>query len=95
MNWTPDIDAKIRSLSEQGWTALQIADLLGVTRNAVCGRKFRLGIKSGKPGKPFSDNERAIIFALHREGLTYREIGERVGRATMSVWHVANPGARA
>jgi len=43
--WTPEQDAWLASLAEQGLTALQAAPILGFSRNAVLGRAHRTGVK--------------------------------------------------
>jgi hypothetical protein len=42
--WTPDKDAAIREGFEKGLSARIIADQLGVTRNAILGRAYRMRI---------------------------------------------------
>jgi len=42
--WTPDKDAAIREGFEKGLSARVIADQLGVTRNAILGRAYRMRI---------------------------------------------------
>ncbi len=42
--WTVDDDALLRRLSEEGVTTAAIGRALGVTKNAVCGRRGRLSL---------------------------------------------------
>ncbi len=44
MNWTPEMDDAIATRFEAGLSARAIGEKLGITRNAVLGRKFRLGL---------------------------------------------------
>lgn len=46
--WDPERDEKLRELARLGHSASQIAQLIGcATRNSVCGRAWRLGVKIG------------------------------------------------
>jgi hypothetical protein len=46
--WSPERDAQLRELASLGHSASQIAQFIGVTtRNSVCGRAWRLGVKIG------------------------------------------------
>ncbi len=42
--WTSDDDALLRRLSDEGVTTAAIGRELGVTKNAVCGRRGRLSL---------------------------------------------------
>lgn len=44
MSWTDERDAALRQGRKDGLSAAVIADQLGITRNAVLGRAFRLGL---------------------------------------------------
>jgi hypothetical protein len=44
MNWTPEMDAAVKSGFAGGLSARLIGERLGVTRNSVLGRAFRLGL---------------------------------------------------
>jgi hypothetical protein len=51
--WRPDADRRLRRLVRTGLSASLIADRLGVTKNAVTGRAFRLGLLLlGKKRRP-------------------------------------------
>lgn len=52
--WTPEMDAAIAQGHEQGLSARLIGEQLGVTRNSVLGRTFRLGLCKtiGEPRSP-------------------------------------------
>lgn len=55
--WTREMDATLRLCHEGGLSARIVANQLGVTRNAVIGRKFRLNMR-GMPETPFCSEER-------------------------------------
>lgn len=53
--WTPERTALLRQWWLDGWSAREIADHLGgVTRNAVIGKLFRLGVRRAAPTQPGS-----------------------------------------
>lgn len=62
MIWTDEMDASIRRGHEAGLSARLISEQLGVTRNAVLGRTFRLGLcKSySEPREPASTAARRV-----------------------------------
>lgn len=49
-HWTQERDEELLSLKRQGYSAAQIASMLGddLSRNAILGRLHRLGIRDGK-----------------------------------------------
>ena len=54
MSWTPEKQEKLKKLWKQGYTASQIATMLGdTTRNAVIGKAHRLNLQArAKSKKP-------------------------------------------
>ena len=52
MDWTDEADALLREGISKGLSAAQIGDKLGVSRNSILGRTFRLGLSSPRKGKP-------------------------------------------
>ncbi len=53
MSWTEERVERLRKLWAKGWPAARIADELGeVTRNAVIGKIYRLGLAQKRPKKP-------------------------------------------
>lgn len=55
--WTPDVDARMIGLREEGKTLTQVALVLGMTRNAIASRLKRLG--RSRPSKEITRLERA------------------------------------
>ncbi len=53
--WCEDRDGRLRAMLDAGASASMIASALGTTKNAVLGRKFRLGL--GKPMLPRTPEE--------------------------------------
>jgi GcrA cell cycle regulator len=47
--WTPERIEWLRNLEAKGLSCAQIADQMGVSRNAVIGKLHRLGISRGRP----------------------------------------------
>ena len=47
--WTPERIERLRNLEAKGHSCSEIADQMGVTRNAVIGKLHRLGISRGRP----------------------------------------------
>jgi len=58
MNWTAEMDAALRHGRGQGHSASVLASQLGISRNAVLGRLFRLKM-GGTLEKPFCPSMRA------------------------------------
>ena len=47
MSWTPEREEKLKQLWKKGYTAKQIADLIGdTTRNAIIGKAHRLNLQA-------------------------------------------------
>lgn len=44
MSWTPETVDALRRMWAEGLTSAQIAERLGITRNAVCGKANRIGV---------------------------------------------------
>lgn len=74
--WTEEMDAKLIRLREGGFTTVEIAPELGVTKNSVCGRLNRLGLSKSEdnPIKPLTPEEKAAkVKESHgRESKRYR-----------------------
>jgi DNA-binding CsgD family transcriptional regulator len=89
--WGQDQNNRLRALSASGMTGSQIAEELGVTRNAVLGRKLRMGISSpwnscrSPLGRGFSEDDLATIISMCREGKAASEIGLALNRTSHSI----------
>jgi GcrA cell cycle regulator len=57
--WTPQVIERLKELVALKWTARQIADELGCTKNAILGKTFRLGITTSTE----SEEDRAVRMA--------------------------------
>ena len=105
MTWTPERIQRMRELFEQGRTSREIAAALGgVTRNAVCGRLNRMGLKRKEPPKAkvttmpaeqHDDHLKALARRCRQDGSSLAEIGNWIGRTKDWVkWHTRNPEDR-
>lgn len=80
--WTTDRQWELKCLAEGGWTAQQVADRWGISRNAVLGRAHRTGVvfpqkvrpKKPKPSPKYKHSEEwraahsEVMRRLHAEG---------------------------
>lgn len=67
MDWTKEMDAKLEVGLQNRQSARLIAQDIGVSRNAVLGRVFRLGLKlTGKPGPQGPRKIRTVLHRKHR-----------------------------
>lgn len=53
--WSKEEDRRLRILWEAGWTANAIAQDIGRSRNAVLGRRFRLGLPERESPIPVNE----------------------------------------
>jgi hypothetical protein len=87
MNWTPEMDAAVKSGFSEGLSARLIGERLGVTRNAVLGRSFRLGLCN--PIDQRREPERTAIPARRtrapREVSTERKKHTTLGRLALEL----------
>lgn len=50
IDWNQDRLTKLQAMARKGYTSYEISRALGVSRSAVCGKCWRLGIRlRGKP----------------------------------------------
>jgi len=85
MDWTDEQLARLRQLHDEGLSALVIAEMLtkelrlNVTRNMICGKKERMGLRGGarpgvKPSRPRRVRKgRKVVRAVDSEPMVPRE----------------------
>lgn len=56
--WTPERDQALRDLADAGLTSGEIARNIGMSRNAVMGKLWRLGIRKGPPSVSMEEREK-------------------------------------
>mgnify|MGYP007071657930 CR=1 FL=1 len=83
--WTAEEDALIQEYAAKGLSYSLLAKRLGVTRSTICGRAFRIGVVSAKPGERQRNGGKAgggiarEVVRLRNDGLSYDEIIELTG----------------
>lgn len=60
MIWTEIEIEKLHFLWAQGFRARDIAATFGISRNAICGKLFRLGLKNDREGEPVMPKPRRV-----------------------------------
>ena len=75
MSWTPDRESKLKELWKKGYTASQIAALLGdTTRNAVIGKAHRLNLQArATSSKKIKSQEKTVTKIQATEGKLSRK----------------------
>ena len=75
MSWTPDRENKLKELWKKGYTASQIAALLGdTTRNAVIGKAHRLNLQArAASSKKIKSQEKTVTKIQATEGKMSRK----------------------
>jgi hypothetical protein len=89
---------QIAALAAEGYSAGQVANRLGVSRNAVLGEAHRAGIKFGEPNpaekkliKPVTRAQLARACRWMRDhGATFAEIGEIFDRDVSHAFRLVN-----
>jgi hypothetical protein len=87
--WTAARDKELLAHFKRSGSAGELAEKWGVSRNTICGRKFRLGIRGGKieMSRPMTDHEIATIVAMRRDGKKVREIAVAINRPAQSIFN--------
>jgi hypothetical protein len=88
--WTKQRDDELRALSDKDLSGAQIGEILGVSRNTICGRKFRLGIRCAKPPKHFSEKDVSTLIRMRRAGKTALQIATTLKRSESSIYWKAH-----
>ncbi|WP_323012924.1 hypothetical protein [Devosia sp.] len=97
INWTPELDDKIRQMRADGYGATPIAREIGTTRNAILGRFFRLDrADTAPPRVELSLDDRVV--AKFNSGMSCERIAMnmRMSRKTVRsivAAHGLNPSA--
>lgn len=91
MTWTSERDAELLILFDSGLSGAQIAEIFGVTRNAVCGRKWRLGLRGGQSvSNPFSKKDVSTLIKMRRAGRQAAEIAKVLKRSEAAIYWKAH-----
>lgn len=81
-DFTPEEDAQIVKMREQGFAWQQIADALGRGKSS-CQKRLTIIMKHSagiKPrGRPWTAEEDALLFELRKQGLQWPQIAPHVG----------------
>lgn len=78
--WTKDMDDILRRFAKDGKSFSDVAKTLGVSRSAVGGRAYRLGVHfKAQKSRPWNFHDLAFL-QDHHHHMTHREIGQRLGR---------------
>lgn len=92
--WTLKRDSTLRRLIKEGRSSGVVAMKMGFTRNAIIGRKYRLGLcDSGKAAKPtgirrgdvFTAQEVALMTALRVARVPHKLVAHTLSRSYYSV----------
>ena len=87
--WTPDDDAALREMVEEGYTDAEIGVALDRSRPSIYERRKALGIAAAMTSSSaWTDDEIATIKALHAAGMTADDIADHLpGRSGHAVHH--------
>jgi DNA-binding CsgD family transcriptional regulator len=88
IDWTPAAIATLR----REWAAVRsyeaIGRMLGISEHRVSLKAIELGLPPRRPrGRPFGDDDRAVILAMANGGASFVAIGARIGRSRETVSH--------
>lgn len=86
--YTPEVDARIIAMLKSGMTHKEIAKEIGVSTPSVSSRILRLNGGRKRYGGAFfyTPAQDAVIREMRKQGKSYREIGEQLGKSKDSVW---------
>ncbi|MBQ9719714.1 MAG: hypothetical protein IJV64_03370 [Oscillospiraceae bacterium] len=94
MEWTPEACERLRQMLGEGLSGPQIARTFGTSANAIYSQTKRLGLSKpmpitgkqrGRPATVWNAEKNAELLRLRSEGLTHRQIGERLGVTTKAI----------
>lgn len=88
--WTEEKDAQLRAFWDAGVSGSQIAERMGMTKNAVIGRAHRLKLKSrASPiatiSRPWTEEDDARLTQLYGGFLSVDQIGHKLDRSQASI----------
>ena len=102
--WNDDLDARLTSDWDAGFSASEIGRRMGISKNSVIGRAHRLQLPSrGSPinlsqaqAIPWTEEDDATLRTLYGGFLTAAQIGARMGRTTHAIaYRAATLGLKA
>jgi GcrA cell cycle regulator len=91
MDWTEDRIAKFKALWDDGLPTRKIADALGVTKNAIVGKAYRLGFERRRPSNRPGSAPRPADVQVVRTVPTRPEHPILSLKADMCHWPVGDP----
>lgn len=86
MSWTKEMDNTLRSVAREGGSFSDVATKLHVTRSAVAGRAWRIGVKFRNvvPQPDWSFHELSYLEDNYPT-MTAEQIGRKLGRTAYAV----------
>lgn len=88
--WTEEKDTQLRAFWDAGVSGSQIAERMGMTKNAVIGRAHRLKLKSRASliatiSRPWTEEDDARLRQLYGGFLSVDQIGQKLDRSKASI----------
>jgi GcrA cell cycle regulator len=84
MRWSAQDDADAQEMATNGWSAAQIGDKIGKTRNSVLGRLFRLKIGL-TPKITWQPEKTRLLEKLYIAAYPLHQIAEKLGMTEKAV----------
>lgn len=96
-SWNDDRVRILRDGYETGAPVIEIAAQLGVSKNTVIGKAYRLGLKHPTQPTPqkMAADEHDVVRAEHAAGLSYSDIAAARGVTYGTVRRICDPEYRA
>lgn len=87
MNWTEEQEALLKRLWEANDSASKIAKRMGITRNAVIGKTYRMivGVRGKAAAKPWTPEQDTRLREFHAAGESQRAIGRAMGYGVTTI----------
>lgn len=83
--WTTDELHELRMLAEEGLGLDEVAERLGRTTESVRAQAYRKGIDMERATRPWTCSDITSLVDMFWRGVTYADIGRRLGRSRYSV----------